>query len=303
MKRFQWLAVGMFFFVLTSTWQVRAATELLPRAQLILPPRPAHALGGKALAAQFALLSLEERERQIYREVAQGNVPNFLRWLAPVEREVWADGAKSTVRFAVTPDYLAVGSDEDFLRIPATPHLAQWICDRTDCSLPTRTMVDAICNAAAWRALPRPLPPSPEMVTVETFFRHQLMIEEQRTQAECALGLLVSGVKKDIVLTPQLWQRSSPPRVAIYGWHLPVGTAIQPLSLVHKATYADYSHGIRLVANDVLVDGKLHRLSALLQNPTLAPLLSDEGAFAHAPRYSSAPREPDVWVVDRQLDP
>lgn len=280
-----------------------ASSATGPRARLSLPPRAPNALGGRTLVQKLSPLSPEERELAIYREVASGNVPTFLRCLAPVELEFSAGAEKHRVVFSVTPDYLALGSDEDFVRIPTTPHLAQWICDRTDCSLPTRKMVDAIWDAAAWKAKPQPIPPSPEMVTVEVFFHHHLQIEEQRRLARCPLGLLMSGMKKDIVLTPQLWQRTSPPRVAIYGWHYPNGVAIQPLSLVHKATYTDYSHGVRLVANDVLVDGTVHRLPDLLRDSVLAPLLCDEGAFTHYPRYPSTPPPPAYWAIDPELDP
>ena len=46
------------------------------------------------------------------------------------------------------PDYLAVGSDDDFVRMPMTPQTAQQIADLFGCILPTRKMVDAIDAAA-----------------------------------------------------------------------------------------------------------------------------------------------------------
>ncbi len=41
--------------------------------------------------------------------------------------------------------------------------------------------------------------------------------------------------------------------LAIYGWHRENGVAIQPLTIVHKDTYVDYSHGIRLVSRAVWI--------------------------------------------------
>jgi len=67
--------------------------------------------------------------------------------------------------------------------------------------------------------------------------------------------------------------------VAIYGWHRLDGLPIQPLTTVHVNTYVDYSHGARLVSRRVLVDGRDRDLGELLQDPNLAPLLSDEGAL------------------------
>ncbi len=278
---------------------VALASHALPR-QLPLPPRHPGAATGSALRAQWAPLTATEREEQIFLEVARGNVPNFLRGLAPISLEGEIAGQRHVVRFAVTPDYLAVGSDEDFFRIPMTPALAQQLCDRLGCMLPTRRMVDAIWDQAEAKLVPQPIPPSPDMVTVETFYRHHLMIEEQRLARGVPLGMLVSGVKKDIVLTPQLPLRPPPPRVAIYGWHYPWGMPIQPLSLVHKAHYADYSHGVRLVAAEGEWDGKPCRLEEVLRDPQRALLLSDEGPFLSPARYP-APPAPFFWTVDPEF--
>ncbi len=76
--------------------------------------------------------------------------------------------------------------------------------------------------------------------------RHQQRIDEQRFGLP--LGELISGHKKDLVLSNRL--RQLPDRVAIYGWHRAPGDPIQPLSTVHGARYVDYSHGVRLVSAD-----------------------------------------------------
>jgi len=278
-----------------------AAPPPLP-AQLRMPPRPPDALTGSALCAQLAPLPVGEREEQLYREVARGNVPIFLRWLVPVELRGSIGGREHVLLFAAAPDYHAVGSDTDFIRMPMTPQLAQRLCNRFDCSLPTPRMVDAIWRQSDYRLVPQPIPASPEMVTVETFCRHNLMIEEQRRRAGAAAGLLLSGIKKDIVITPQLALRPPPPRVAIYGWHYPTGQPIQPLSLVHRASYADYSHGVRLVASDVQLDGQPRRLSDLLRDRSMAALVSDEGPFSGTPAYSiPAEAAAGEWILDREM--
>ena len=68
-------------------------------------------------------------------------------------------------------------------------------------------------------------------------------------------------------------------RIAIYGWHRPNGAPIQPLSTVHGACYADYSHGIRLVSAMAIEDGVFRSVRDLLQDSRLANALSDEGAI------------------------
>ena len=59
------------------------------------------------------------------------------------------------------------------------------------------------------------------------------------------------------------------------------GAPIQPLSTVHGACYADYSHGIRLVSETVVVDGKTRSVYDVLLDPVLSKVLSDEGPIPH----------------------
>ena len=87
--------------------------------------------------------------------------------------------------------------------------------------------------------------------------------------------MLVSGHKKDVVISPRL--TASAEKLAIYGWHQLTGAPIQPLSTVHGACYADYSHGIRLVSETALVDGERRSIYDLLDDPDLAGIVSDEG--------------------------
>jgi hypothetical protein len=227
----------------------------------------------------------------IFDQVASGNVPSFLRTMVTITVTGIVGGSSRTAQYAVIPDYLAVGSDTDFFRMPMTPILAQWLCDRFNCTMPTRKMVDDIWSRSAHKLAPQPIAPSADMITVPVFYTHHQMVESQRVTAGAPLGALISGIKKDVVITPQLPTRPAPPRVAIYGWHYQSGTAIQPLSLVHENTYADYSHGIRLVNNSMLLDGVPTTVQAVLANPDVAGLLSDEGAFSAGSKYptSSAP--------------
>ena len=90
-------------------------------------------------------------------------------------------------------------------------------------------------------------------------------------------GELVSGHKKDVVITNRLLQRQG--KIAIYGWHQYAGAPIQPLSTVHGSCYADYSHGIRLVSNTVLVAGEPQSIFEVIEDPKLAMVFSAEGAI------------------------
>jgi hypothetical protein len=113
------------------------------------------------------------------------------------------------------------------------------------------------------------------MTSTEYYRRHNEMINKQSQELGFPLGALVSGHKKDVVLSNRLVTR--PGQIAIYGWHRAAGAPIQPLSTVHGAGYADYSHGIRLVSNKAIIDGKLRPVSEILHDLKLAGILSDEG--------------------------
>ena len=116
-----------------------------------------------------------------------------------------------------------------------------------------------------------------EMRSTAYLLRHNAIVQAQRASQAGALDDLEAGSKKDLVLTRRLWEM--PGRVAIYGWHRLDGTPIQPLSLVHGARYADYSHGVRLVWSTAWLDGRPRRLEELLSRPQTAGWLSDEGAI------------------------
>ncbi len=235
------------------------------------PPRPAGAPGGASVMAQAAPLSRAAREAALLREVRAGNVPDHLRRFASVT----ATAGGRTLVYRVAPDYLAVGHDGDFVRIPLSADAAQAAADALGCLLPTTRIVDQVFAQAAVRLAPQPLPPGAVMVTVPYFVRHHRLVEAQRGAQP--LGALTAGHKKDVVLTNRLAAR--PAQVAIYGWHRPDGRPIQPLSLVHERTYADYSHGVRLVHPEALLDGRPVRLADVLRDPALAGLVSAEGAL------------------------
>ncbi|MEO8232852.1 MAG: hypothetical protein ABI638_11250 [Ignavibacteriota bacterium] len=46
----------------------------------------------------------------------------------------------------------------------------------------------------------------------------------------------------------------------------------------NKNTYVDYSHGIRLLNEEIIIDDKLFNIKSILKDPVLYKLLSDENA-------------------------
>ena len=247
---------------------------------LDLPPRSQDARSGSEILPMIEDLTVQEREERLFDEFASGNVPDFMRRFVPVTlSRIDAEGQLREVRFDVLPDYLALGTDTDYFRMPMTRPSVKGSRDLLGCSLPTRQMVDDIWAAATAKLEPFPFSPEEyDIVAPSRFYAHHLQIERQRIGYP--LGEIVAGIKKDVVVSQML--ESVHDRVVIYGWHYRDGSAIQPLYGGHVDYYADYSHGIRLVREQVFVDGQPTTVAAVLGDLVLHPLLSDEGAFTSA---------------------
>jgi hypothetical protein len=246
-----------------------------------IPERQDDAPDGLTFAKMIRTADEATREHYILRELRRGNLPEFLRDLAKIQYNARTrSGRTVTVTLWVMKDYLAIGNDDDFVRVPMNPVTAQRVADSFGFSLPTARLVDEIYRAATKRLPPNPFKPSDAMVTVEEFLRHDRVIRQQ-LEGDTPDELL-AGHKKDVVLSNQLNDR--PQKVAIYGWHQVGGLPIQPLSTVHGNWYADYSHGIRLISGMVLIDEKPLPLKEVMQDSELAPLVSYEGALGYV-RY------------------
>ena len=255
-----------------------AAPAALPAARLSqpvlrLPARPAGAMAGSEFMRRTSGLSDADRDRAAVAEIERGNVPSFLARLTPVEIAGGASGSGVAATLWVTPDYLAIGSDADFVYVPLSYPSATLVADRFGSVLPTAKMVDAIYEQSAHQLPPLPLPAGPQMRSNAYLSRHQQGIDAQR--AGLPLGVLIAGHKKDLVLSNRLHRL--PGRVAIYGWHRAADRPIQPLSTVHGAGYVDYSHGVRLVSASVVVNGRVRSIYEALQDSLVAPVLSREG--------------------------
>jgi hypothetical protein len=256
--------------------------ELNYTQTLQLPPRPQNALSGTVFANLIWNMPLEQREEEIYAQILSGNIPDFLRELKQVTSSATISGTNYQVTYFVTPDYLAVGSDNDYFLIPMTPLLAQRIANALNCTMPTKKMVDQIYISAPCKLRPQPIPPTAQMTTVPVFAQHNDSVRSIRFPVliQYPLGTIVGGTKKDVIISNRIYQNlnaNTPKPVVIYGWHQLNGLPIQPVYNGHGETYADYSHGIRLLLDSVLVDGVAKTFAQLLADPIFSVLVSDEG--------------------------
>ena len=231
---------------------------------------------GSMFIRQTSYLSQDKREDRIKEELMKGNMPSVLKNLIPIR---YSD-RKHSVTLWVTRDYLSIGSDSDYVRIPMRPATAQSIARYYGMALPTAKIVDKIYQRSTVRLSPSYLSPGPSMSSNSYYRTHNDMIQRKLKNP---YGL-IAGHKKDIVITNRLLNKK-PERVAIYGWHRPGGKPVQPLSVVHDNKYADYSHGVRLISRKVLIDSEEYSYESILSNKNLAYLLSYEGVISDTTPY------------------
>ncbi len=251
-----------------------------PRLAREMPRRPSGASGGAAVMAAVGNGSGSNRDNRLVDEALAGNMPGYMRDLHPVTFNGTVGGRTVEVTICVTPDYLAIGSDSDHVRVPLGLPAALRVADAFDMILPTTSMVDAIYQQADIRVAPSPMTPGSAMSSTNYFVTHDQTVDAQFARAGAQQGMLVAGHKKDLVIANRLSR--NPGRVAIYGWHRTNGNAVQPLSTVHGEYYADYSHGIRLVSRTAYVNGQAVDLRELLTDERYAGFLNSDGALTGA---------------------
>ena len=270
----------------------RAYTDLVQSATILpkilsIPPRSADAISGSQFMQQVLNMTFEQREIEIYNQLSSGNIPDFMRTLTKISGNfVDGNGTSHACTYEVMPDYLAIGSNEDFCRIPMGPITAQKLADLFGAIMPTAKLVDDIYTHAPVKLEPVTYAPvGNESTLVPKFVEHNQAIENQRIAAGGVLGQLTGGTKKDVVLSNKIVDPARPNHVVIYGWHQLNGTPIQPLTNIHINSYVDYSHGIRLLNAEMPVDGVITNIKTILADPVLYKMLSNETGAMTQPTY------------------
>jgi hypothetical protein len=270
------------------------------------PARPSNAMTGSAFMKTIAGKELpanrQKREDAIATELLAGNMPDFLRRWEPVTLK--ADGGISGTAF-VMPDYLMIGSDQDYVYIPMSAPTAQRIADAMKAVLPTARLCHAIYGAAATR-LPRrerdyyiekPLrsqrqsaPKDAGQASSFAFEEHSDAIKKQFRELGLAPGTFVAGHKKDVIIAPNYPMN----RLAFQGFYDGKGVPAEPCqeknhrerdpkcsqpatpTFAHERDYSDYAHGARLIKATMLVDGEANpmRVADVLGHDRYHKLLS-----------------------------
>ncbi len=307
---------GFIHTMLTGTDQVNTGYEyygplaytdliqsgILPRPAVQIPLRRQNAATGSTFMNSLITLSFADREAAILNELKTGNVPYFLRQLDSIDGSFNdLSGTPHEIILKLMPDYLSIGSDSNYCRVPMGPITAQRAADFYGMTMPTRKVVNHIyANADVKLAPVTYAPVGNQNEGVPKFIEHNTAIESQLTNAGAILGQSVGGTKKDVVLSNLIIDPNRPGHVTIYGWHQLNGSPIQPLTNIHSELYVDYSHGIRLMDAQVSVDGNIMTAATILRSSTLYPLLSDESGPMVQPTYipdGSLPARPSSFGV------
>jgi hypothetical protein len=269
--------------------------------QPCIPARPAAADKGTVFIHDkiwsFRMpAELEKREEIILAELLAGNIPGFLRRLRPV-----TVGTSPKITYWVMPDYLSIGDDLDWVRIPVTARTAQKVADRLCMMLPTAKMVDDIFKQAEVQSLAKQ---QTIALTAESYLQHHQAI--QGSLPSGSQGKLIAGHKKDVVLTDRMWQQvdglwKGKNKVPYYGFYNDRKQPMQAFyengqpkwgyaQLAHDFLHVDYSHGTRLVSRIALVDDEKMDLAKVLSDPAYARLLYAEGErMLHPARIPEPP--------------
>jgi len=280
--------------LISSIFSFQDNQQVLTFKQLTIPPRPSDAIGGSQFMASIESLSFEAREDRIFEEISKGNIPNFLRSMTKIESIFTdANGTSYSVIYEVMPDYLAVGSDDDFCRVPMGPITAQKIADLFGASMPTSKLVDDIYVSSDVKLEPITYPWSDESVTVPKFVMHNSDIETARIAIGGELSELTGGLKKDVILSNKIADPLRTHHVTIYGWHRLSGVPIQPVYNGHIDIYVDYSHGIRLLNREVFIDSVVSDYTDILMDEVLYKIFSNEAGPMYQPSYIKTPGIPE----------
>lgn len=184
---------------------------------------------------------------------------------------------KNKLTYIVSNNYL---SFENII-IPLSAPRAQELMDSCYCTLPTKMMVDQIWKAAQIKVkqISKGPPYDSSMFSIKEIIRNSELINIELSGKDTTQ--LIAGHKKDVVITNKLAPNNPNKRVAIYGWHGTNGIPIQGpginSSSHERDYYYDYSHGIRLVSRDCILNDEVKDILEVLSSNEYSYLISDEG--------------------------
>jgi hypothetical protein len=296
-------AENQFFGLLTLQSHLRTPEDYRVRGFLNLPERPAKALSGtefmqevlgvdleefKKNPRQLGKLSRVDRENAILQQIEMGNIPDFLRRPKPLTIKGLEGGEVTTY---VMPDYIAIGSDKNFVRIPLSPILAQALASKYNLALPTKTIVEETYRQAGKRVVGPSYSHADEFEQNSAFLDSPGFYLRSSKDIDAQLkglkpGTLVAGGKKELVVSPFVAVRTTWAKadesIAFYGLFDSRGIPAQRTpghggEMGYRHT--EYALGVRFLSPMIVVrdssgQTRVTTMNEGLQDPEVAKIIS-----------------------------
>lgn len=255
-----------------------------------LPERKKDSITGSQFMVELEKIYGPKYEEAVIREVLAGNVPDFIRpenW-KEIKIKEKIGGLFVTMTIRVAPDYLAIGSNDDYVRVPLSPIGLQTLLSQMDAALPTKKIVDIIDKEAHdgllklvdAKAVSKrsgiPLDKGTTyMIKPDFTWSASILADELISGKKLPKMSLVSGHKKDVIVHPVPIEAKR--NLIQYRPNHPQGLDF----LNHFKDHTDYSLGARLVDSVVRVQitgerevDKNMKYSDIIMDPQLFRLLS-----------------------------
>ncbi len=140
---------------------------------------------GTELYDQIDTLGGSKRETHVLQLLTTNTLSPHLKDVTITVTGKNTKGEETTIEYTVKSDYLCVGTELDYFRLPLAPLTAQKVADHFNCTLPTKRMVDQIWKSATTKLPPQPISPKPGEAPRDssiTYRRHQRMVEDKTKQ-------------------------------------------------------------------------------------------------------------------------
>jgi hypothetical protein len=282
------------------------------------PARSASAEGGRVFLDRMTSEGVDvighggnipARDQKFHEQLVAGNMPDFCRQWA----EVSYDWNGKTVKVWITPDCIAIGSNEDWLRVNNSGSAAQRLANLWGCQLPTaKILLKAFLQAGSVKLHEH------AMAAYINGSKYQSSNAAMRWHEDIIQGVIGcdSGMKvpADVaaMFDPQLGAHGSPPSCTMQ-----VRTALDQIAIGHKKEiclpyfqgyltfwgfwyqgdaahprfrqegnhfhtepFTDYSQGMRLLHPNVEIDGTQHAFLDVLESTELRGAILDESGLS-----------------------
>ncbi len=129
------------------------------------------------------------------------DIPDFLRTFL----RVYAKHGQYTLAYYAMPDFLSVGGDQNFIRLPISGWVASEIARTLGCILPTGRMALQIYTAESTQRLFYIYEHTLEKTQTALYLTHHRKNEAERQRQRYVLGKLTSGHHKELAISPGMF--------------------------------------------------------------------------------------------------